>query len=211
MFTMLAPEESKAILADFRDYCKTNIDLDIFIDKYRTLPDGNTIPSVWKTKYPPYKDLGVKWTFRLNTPAPCHRNCIIEARINPQVLLHGDYITISGESDLLATAKAYNTFAKRISRKLPSFAEYALGHIHYCGNFDLWEMGYNCSVKQMLKLQKQALILSRYEEPLEYNPTSKRKERYSNGLRAESGSVIINNYGKQKQLIEVFPHNIRFA
>jgi len=156
-----------------------------------------------------YRDkyLGVKWTIRFDIPLPSERNCMIEVKINPQFLLgNNDYLTICNETHLPAIIKAYDTFAKSISRNLPPFVAHTLNRVDYCGNFDLREMGYSCTVKQKLKLMKQVFIPYHYKVPEKYDYKLRRKVPYRNGLYAKTGSSKINNYGKQRQLEEKFPH-----
>jgi hypothetical protein len=207
MFIMLTVEDAIAIRDDFIAYCKTDDLLRIYpSQKCKTLPDGTVTSAVWETFYVPRVDLGVKWKLIFCTPIPSNMNCMLEVRINPQILLHDDYVVISDESDLPATRETYDVFAKKISKKLPPFVAYKLNRVDYCLNACLSEMGYDCSVKQMLKLTKQAAILRHYKRPLVYDMTSKRMGFYRNGFRAESGSVVINNYGKQVELMENHPY-----
>lgn len=208
MMFMLTFDEAEDLLGDFLRYCNRSDNLKIYPDcRFRTIDiNKSPVPTIWNTKYL-RNDLGVMWILRFLTPVPSHRNCMIEARINPQILFgNDDYVAISGESDLPAIEKAYNIFAAKISSNMPSFAKHTLNHVDYCGNFDLVEMGYDCSVKQMLKLMKQAFIPFHYKVDETYDPISKRMMPYRNGLYAKSRSATINNYGKQAQLYEKFAH-----
>jgi hypothetical protein len=113
-------------------------------------------------------------------------------------------VAICNESHIPAIVEAYDTFAKGISPKLPPFVSHKLSRVDYCGNFDLSEMRYDCTVKQMLKLMKRPLVLKHYKRPMNYDMKLKRKSFYRNGFRAETKrrKMCINNYGKAQQLSE---------
>lgn len=210
MFIMLPPEEANEILGDFIRYCKSSTNLKIYPTRKLKIITVNDPPiaTVWKTRCLT-KDLGVKWTFRFFTPAPCHKNCMIEAKINPQNLIgNDDYVAICNESHLPAIKNAYNSLIKMVSANLLPFEAYLLNRVDYCANFDLLEMVYNCTVKQKMKLLKQGFIPYHYKEPKVDDPISKRKCKYKNSFYLESDSVTINIYGKQKQLIEESPNRV---
>jgi hypothetical protein len=137
---------------------------------------------------------------------------MIAVRVTPNVLIgYDDYITICNESDIPAIEKAYHSFVGKIvpNERLWKhiwFGAYRISRLDVCGNFDLLEMGYGCTVKQKRKILKQALIPHDYIEPRVFDEISRRWGTYRNSFYPESKSVTINFYGKQHQLIDEFPY-----
>jgi len=218
MYIMLTSEEANEILGYFRKYCENSANLKIVPYTWddKIMANESKYARVWKTKCLPNKYLGLKWTFLFDLPIPnlYPRNCVIKVKITPNVLIgYDDFITICNESDIPAIETAYNTFIKEIVpvRRLWKhlwFGAYRISRLDICGNFDLWEMGYSCTVKQKRKLLKQALVPYPFNERIVYDKISKRWGPYKNSFLAESDSVTISFYGKQRQLMEKFPYRL---
>jgi hypothetical protein len=97
--------------------------------------------------------------------------------------------------------------AKGISPLLGKFRYYKLKRIDFCVNFDLKEMGINCTAEQMISLIKRGYIPNHYKEFGIYDRIQHRYVTDKNSFYLKSKSVNVNIYHKYQQLLNKYPGN----
>jgi len=195
---IIGKEIAIKLVKDIRKYMESS-------GRIRLIPPANKYDGLL-VYYVNKEDRGITWILRYNTHSRMYKEYIIEARINPKTLAGiNDYITASNISYLSNTEERFNDEARKISKILGKFAHYTPKRIDFCINFDLRELGINCTAEQMMKLIKMGDYPSYFEEWMKYDPISKRKKSGKYSFYLKSGSVNINCYYKYKQLEEKYP------
>ena len=123
------------------------------------------------------------------------------AVITPKVIVNKDYVQAATEDDIEILAAVFNEEAKKISPLISKFGTYSVGRADPCINFDLEELNYPCTSKQMMLLLKQCYIPNSFTAYKEYSDTARKKIVPKNNLYLESNSVTINCYRKKGQII----------
>jgi hypothetical protein len=186
-------------MSDFKKYSSTYGNISIY-------PTDDT-KKYYKAEYTD-KHCGLKWLICYCNNSIDYKSYIVEATINPKILSGiADYITAATEN---CTAKVENTFnaeAKRISPILGKFETYGLHRIDYCVNFDLAELGINCTPEQMLELIKRSNTPAHFRDYKHYDSVQHRMTNVKNSLYLTSDSLNINCYYKQAQLLKQYPDN----
>ena len=156
---------------------------------------------VWKITYVDPTKQGLYWILRYNNHSRQFSEYIIEARINPKVFVGiADYIRASDNSYLIEVEKKFNEEAKLISPLLGSYSLYIPKRIDFCVNFDLRELGINCTPEQMMQLIKRGDYPSYFTEFMYKCKKSKRLKKFKYSFYLKSGTVNINCYYKYKEL-----------
>jgi hypothetical protein len=130
----------------------------------------------------------------------------IMATINPKIFSGIiDYLRAANESDIINFESKFNYESAKISSILENLSTYVINRIDYCINFDLRELGIDCTPELIMKLIKRADIPEHYTELTTYNETSHRKITDKNSFYLKSNSGNINCYYKYAQLRTEFP------
>jgi hypothetical protein len=161
------------------------------------------------------KPIGIEWVLKFDSRSPSRgvrgihdepRPCSIKATINPKILAGiRDYVTAADESYLDNVRENFDREVERISPLIGRFDRFLLNRVDYCVNFDLDELGIECSPDDMMKLMKRGYQPSNLEERVEYSVTSRRKLPGDN-LYLENKSITVNCYGKHSELMDKFPN-----
>jgi hypothetical protein len=152
-------------------------------------------------------DCGIKWKLWFNDTNSNFKYYGIETIINPKILSgEKDYITAANEDHFRKVEIAHDELTKQISPRLPTFDMYSLKRMDYCVNFDLPELGYNCSPELFLELIKRSDIPPHYFIPTKYDKKQHRHiSSYDDCYYLKSGSVIINCYLKEAEWRKKYP------
>ena len=157
------------------------------------------VKNVFLITYTDYKGIG--WKIRFCNKYPYYRGYYIEAVINPKHLLGiSNNISVASENDIDEMIYLFNREAQGISPIIGELSSFSLKRIDYCINFDLQELGINCSDEQMIKLIKRANIPNHFKERTKYCIESHRQKSDDISFYLTNPSVVVNIYCKTKQL-----------
>lgn len=124
-----------------------------------------TRPRKWSIDYSSPNRQGINWTLRFCNYSKDFKIFIIEARLNPKILVGmSDYISAASEKYLEKVQKRFDEEAGKISSLLGNFSWYSLKRIDFCINFDLKELGIKCTPEQMMELIKRGKFPPYYSE-----------------------------------------------
>jgi len=217
IFKKITYDEARQIYKDF-DKCGA---VKIYpLDKYKEHPDASEFEKwLYSNSSQSYgisyheKNKGISWILRFSKttlgynedPKAAIKTCSIKAKINPKIFTGiKDYIAVADEGLLGTVETAFNLEADSVSSILGVFDSYYLNRVDYCVNFDLKELGINCTPEQMMKLIKHANIPSTFTEWTRYDEKSHRKVTGKNSFYLKNNSVNINCYYKHYQLQREF-------
>ena len=218
----LTREEAKQLYRDFKNYKDRTGEIDFF--PLRKNIKSDTIDEFIKWLYSgssryiivhyPFRNIGIHWVLRYGNKSPgfiipedADRPCSIKATINPKILSgEKDYLAAATSINLKEAEALFNIEARKISPILGVYGQYLFNRQDYCINFDLQELGIQCTPEQMIYLIRQGDISRHYSERTEYNKASKRQVPDKNSFYLESKSATINCYHKQMQLQKEFPN-----
>ena len=200
IFMRLTMRVRNSLLRDFKEYEKAT-------GRIRVRPmrdrNGRIISNFHIIEYNEKK--GITWLITYN-PLLGDQPYSIKAKINPKILAGTkDYIAAATADYLEKVENLFDIEANKISRILESFSSYSLNRVDYCINFDVKELGLDCSSQQMIKLIKQSDIPRHFVERTEYDTISHRKKTDKFSFYLKSDSVVINCYWKHWQLLNEFP------
>ena len=197
VFKSLSEQETVRLLKDFKKYRR---------ETGRTeISPTDDIKKSYRVYYP-NENKGIHWLIRLCTEQRGFNSYTISATINPKILGGiTDYISAAAQEDLLAAEEAFNLDARKISRVLGRFSSFQPNRIDYCINFDLKELGIECSPEQMISLIKSSNIPPHFKERMVYDSSSHRMKSDESSFYLMSNSVTINCYYKHVQLHRNFP------
>ena len=204
-FISLPWRETNGLLNDFRAYRK----IDKHLKEPQPMGERKTFQMIDGTPYQvhtlhriAYDDSvvrGVRWTLKRND---CNNDSIIEATINPRKLLGENHTSPASDGSYFdRIVEAYNSLAVKISPLLRDFKCYKTKGVVPCISFDLEELGYPCSVEQMMYLITQGDIPGGYED--RYSHTEGCKNRFYLEPKTKSGKegrLTISCYSKYQQL-----------
>ena len=200
IFLRLTFEEAIALLRAFKKHRDETGEIRI-----RPMKDkrGVIIPNFHIIEYIS-ESKGLTWTITYNKLLG-ERPYSIHAKINPKILTGtNDYIAVANADYLRKVEVLFNDEAKNISPILSEFRSYFLNRIDYCLNFDLHELGLNCSPERIMKLIKQSNIPTHFTEWTEYSDSAHKTKADKYSFRLECGSVVVNCYWKYWQLCNEF-------
>jgi len=130
----------------------------------------------------------------------------IRAVINPKVFTGiRDYLSAANEACIEELEDCFNAEASLISAVLGEFEEYSLTRVDYCVNFDLGELGFPCSAKQLIALIKRSDVPKHFKVWTEYDKKSHRRKSNKAALYLSNKSVTINCYWKYAHLKKEYP------
>jgi len=221
-YKKLTLQEAKSLYHSFRGHEEMNI-----IPYKRKVIEYNGEDAFIKKLYDDFNDslpqhydviyrrpMGIKWSLRVSFKSPEFKNtnekeykpCSIKATINPKIFTGiTDYVTVASEKYLNDVEVNFNHEAERISPVLGKFDSFLLNRVDYCFNFDIKELGVECSPEQMMSLIKRSYIPAHFNEWEEYNEKSHRMMPNKNSLYLTNRSVTVNCYPKHYQLKKEFP------
>lgn len=158
----------------------------------------------WCYSYTPSK--GIRWLLISSTVNEFDIRGLLVI-VDSKVLIEGNYITASQESDFDLVEKLFNEEAAKISAIIKPFGRCSLSRVDPCLNIDLRELNFPCSPEQMMELIKQGNIPKWYTERIEeYDKKQHRKLADKNSFYLTSGSVNTNCYWKYPQQDEKHPN-----
>jgi hypothetical protein len=164
----LSATDAQELLKDFQKYSKETGKIQIYTETNEPKTDySGRVYSGKDTYRIRYfgDDRGVCWTIWFCNWAKDFKHYMVEAKINPKILAGiNDYVTASSEACLNDIENCYNWLAKGISPLLGKFRYYKLKRVDFCINFDLKEMGIECTPEQMISLIKRGYIPNHYKE-----------------------------------------------
>ena len=219
IFKRIDSKQAKQLLSDFMRYRDATNEITVYIPKdekeriesakkFRESTHIKTLilPQKWKIDYIHDEDKGISWTLKYFTLSSQFKEYIIEARINPKILIGiQDYISAAVGDHLKFAGQRFDERTEKISRILGKFDFYKLKRVDFCINFDLMELGINCTPEQMMRLIRMGDCPNHYNEWQKYDPVARRKKGSKFSYYLKSGSVNINCYYKHYQLTEEFP------
>lgn len=200
----ISMSDYKRLYTLFDEYKKKTNEIILFRPNYNR-------KDVWQIAYKDDHRRGIAWYLRICPFQQKNKECLIEARINPKILSGiNDYITASNSNYLNMVRERFDEESKKIfSRTYSSmnlrFDSYSPKRIDYCVNFDLKELGIDCTPEQMMKLIKMGDCPYPYREWQKYDPISKRKKSEKGSHYLKSGSVNINCYYKYMEMFKKNP------
>jgi len=197
LFITVVEHEAFTIIADFKKYNTMTGEILIIKDK--------EYPSNYAIEYRGGR--GIRWRIKYShewhgIPIYC-----IEARLNPKVLSSGvpDYFNVANYQEIKVALDKFDTEAKKISDKLETLSSYKINRIDYCINFDIKELGIDCTVEEMTALLKRGNIPHHFKEWMKYDKKSHRMVSDIAAFYLISKSVVLNCYQKGEQLQREYP------
>jgi hypothetical protein len=172
-----------------------------------------SVPKSYRMVYPDERS-GIQWQLRLDYYTPGYlqhhpdadKPCSISATINPKLLIGiKDYIAAANSNYLDDVENAFNREATRLSHVLGTFDFYELNRADYCINFDLKEMGIDCTPELMMKLLERGNIPTHFNQFTKFDKISRRHKKPPNSFYISSNSVTVNCYSKGFQLMAKDP------
>jgi len=127
------------------------------------------------------------------------------AIITPKVLMDNDYIKVAKESDMETVEALFNEEAGKISPILKPFGASSVNRSDPGLTFDLEEIGFPCSPKDLMKLIKRGDIPKYFTERKENDKKEHRKKADRDSFYLENASVGINFYWKYPKIKKGHP------
>lgn len=201
IFRRLTIDEAVALLREFKRHRNETGEI-----RVRPARDGkgDIIPNFHIIEYI-NGNKGITWTITYNYLLG-EKPYSIKAKVNPKILIGtNDYIEAANSDYLEKVEALFNDEIKKLSPILGEFRWYSLSRIDYCINFDVKELGLNCSPERIIKLIKQSDIPTHFTERTEYDKTSRRTKTDKFSFYLMCNSAVVNCYWKHWQLSNVYP------